>query len=289
MKIIFWGTSEFAVPAIQALKKAGFSISLVVTQPDAPQGRHLKLTPCPVALAAKELGLQIFQPERLKEREALEKLKKTGADIYVVAAYGRLIPDEILNLPPKGAVNIHPSLLPLYRGPSPLQSAILEGSSETGVSLMLLDQEMDHGPLLAQIRVPLSPTITTPELEKNLSEVGAKLLVDTLPRYLAGEIKPKPQNHSQATFCKLLKKEDGKINWDEPAEIIARKIRALKPWPGTYTVYQENGKEQLLKIHQASIIDGKLKLEIVQPAGGRPMSYQDFLRGHPSVASVIPS
>lgn len=281
MKIIFWGSSEFAIPALQALYQAGFSVPLVVTQLDAPRGRYLKLAPCPVALAAKELGLQIFQPERLKENEALEKLKKTDADAYVVAAYGRLIPNEILNLPPKGTVNVHPSLLPRWRGPSPLQSAILAGDSETGVSLILLDQEIDHGSLLAQIRVPLSPAITTPELEKNLSEIGAKLLVETLPYYFAGKIKPKPQDHSQATFCKLLKKEDGKINWDEPAEVIERKIRALKPWPGTYTFYQEDGKEQSVKIHKASVVQGKLKLEIVQPANGRPMSYEDFLRGHP--------
>lgn len=287
MKIVFWGSSEFAVLALEALKRAGFDIGLVITQPDAPQGRHLRLQACPVAKKAQELDLPLFQPERLKNEEIELKIRAQGAEVFVVAAYGRIIPQNLLDLAPKGTINIHPSLLPKYRGPSPIQSAILNGDTETGVSIMLLDKEMDHGPILAQEIVPLAPTTTAPELEKTLSALGAELLIKTLPEYLNGKIVAKEQDHSQATICKMLKKEDGKINWTEPAEVIERKIRALQPWPGTFTFYQENGKEQLLKIHKANVIDGVLKLEIVQPAGKTPMSFADFLKGHRELVGQI--
>lgn len=298
MKIVFWGSSEFAVLALQALPKAGFSVNLVVTQPDAPKGRFLRLEACPVAKTAKELGFPLFQPERLKLEETLARIKEAGADLFVVAAYGRIIPENILNLAFRGTINIHPSLLPKYRGPSPIQSAILNGETETGASIMLLDKEMDHGPLLAQKTVSIQPATTAPKLEQILSILGAELLVATLPRYLAGEIQPVPQDHTKATICKMLTREDGKINWPEPAEVIERKIRAFEPWPGTYTHFGSPEKSELLKILKATVVAGKnepgligrdgtigtgqdlLKLELVQPAGKNPMAFRDFLRGH---------
>ncbi|OGL65543.1 methionyl-tRNA formyltransferase [Candidatus Uhrbacteria bacterium RIFCSPLOWO2_01_FULL_47_24] len=296
-KIIFFGTPEFAAPALTALHGAGFSIAAVVTQPDKPVGRGLKVEAPPVKIKAQELGLKVLQPKTLRgvvaglqpadniERRLkpaatiIDELKSLHAEVAVVVAYGKIFPREVLELFPRGMVNVHPSLLPKYRGSSPIQVAILNGDTETGVTIMLLDEEMDHGPVLTQhvVQISPSPDLQSPspegvedgpserrprggqgegrhrtgsELSKLLAHEGAKLLVETLPQYLGGKIKPKPQDHKKATFTKLLEREDGKVDWQKSAEYIERMARAYDLWPGTWTQWE--GKR--LKVLKASLL-----------------------------------
>ncbi len=233
--LIFFGTPLFAVPALEALVKNGYSIVGVVTRPDEPAGRNQILTPPPVKIAAERLGIPVFQPEGFDAKHFAEEIP--AAELFIVAAYGKIIPQSILNLAPRGTLNIHPSLLPKWRGPSPIQSAIMAGDEHTGVSIMLLDELMDHGPIVAQRTVPLPPRATYPLLHDTLAELGAIMLIETIPPYLAGKIKPVMQNDEQATFSKILKRNDGRALWDRPAESIDRMVRALNPWPGVWTIW----------------------------------------------------
>ncbi|MBI2507100.1 MAG: methionyl-tRNA formyltransferase [Candidatus Niyogibacteria bacterium] len=235
MNFIFFGTSEFAIPILDALKNKGWLPKLVVATPDRPAGRKLKLKSSPVKMWAEKNGIPVIQPENLKNPDTFQKLTDTKCRLILVAAYGKIMPKEVLDLPEKGSLNVHPSLLPRYRGADPIRSAILAGDKKTGVTVMLMDEKMDHGPILKHETLNLKhKKYTYPELKKELAELGGKLLAETLPEWLAGEIKPKEQDHSKATYTKKITKEDGHINWSESAEIIERKIRALNPWPGTY-------------------------------------------------------
>ncbi len=261
-KIIFFGTPDFAVPALEAIVKADYQVVAVVTQSDKPVGRGLKMEAPAVKLSAQKLGLSVLQPDTLKTPATLEMFKSLNANLAVCVAYGKIIPKEILDIFPKGILNIHPSLLPKYRGPSPIQTAILNGDEETGVTIMLLDEETDHGKVVTQQKItfPLlaesyaaahnPATEGGQALSEKLSKIGAQLLIDTLPEWLAGTIPAHTQEHTKATFTKMLEREDGRIDWHKPAEQIERMVRAYDIWPGTFTMW--SGKR--LKILRASLL-----------------------------------
>ncbi len=254
LRVIFLGTSAFAVPALRALVgRPDMTVVAVVAQPDKPQGRHAKALVGPVAAVAQELHLTLLQPEKLKDAAVADTFKALEADIAVVAAYGRIIPDALLAIPRHGTLNIHPSLLPRWRGPSPIQSAIAQGDAETGVSIMVLDAEMDHGPLLAQIRVPLSGNERHPDLEARLAAVGAELLAETLPQYADGSLAPRSQDHDAATFCKMLARDSGRIDWAKSAAEIERLERAMDPWPGVWTEWTDGAATLRVKLFDARV------------------------------------
>jgi len=243
-QIVFFGTPEFAVPALRALHQ-NFNVVLAVTQPDKPVGRKQKLSPTAVKIEAQKLGLKVV--ESLNDLRSM--IDELIPDVGVVAAYGKIISQAILDLFPFGCLNIHPSLLPKYRGASPIQSAILNGDAETGVSIIKLDNKMDHGPIISNSKFQIPNFDTYEGLSKKLAKTGADLLIKTLPDYLGGKIKLVAQNDNQATFTKIIKREDGKINWQKPAVEIERQIRAYFPWPGSFTEF--SGKR--LKIITAEV------------------------------------
>ncbi len=256
-KLIFFGTPLFAIPTLEALHREGYQIKMVITQPDKPVGRGRILTATPLQQKATALGLPVFQPVVLKSTETARILSNSEPALAVIVAYGKIIPSQILNIPPQGCINLHPSLLPHYRGPSPIQSVILNGETETGVSVMLIDAEMDHGPLLAQERTPIDPDETSETLHQKLALLGAQLMVRTVMAYLRSEIVPQKQDHHHATFCKLINKKDGMITSNDTSEIIYRKVRALSPWPGVFMPW--NGKT--IKLHQVKPASSSLNRE----------------------------
>lgn len=240
IRIIFFGTHTLATTVLNELINApDIQILAVVTQPDKPAGRGNKVESPLIKKFAEQHRLPVLQFQKLKN-EAVEQLQTLDADLFVVAEYGLLIPPSVLALPPHGVLNVHPSLLPKYRGASPVQSAILNGDTETGVSIMLLDAEMDHGPILAQEQCLIDGHDTAPTLEAKLGRLGAALLIKAMPDWVAGKIKAREQNHAQATFCKKLTRDDGHIDWSKSAEEIYRMWRAYLPWPGVFTMW--NGK-----------------------------------------------
>lgn len=250
IKIIFLGTPHFAIPALRALTQEYFSVVAVVTKPDEPAGREQILTPPPVKEAAIEYNIPVFQPNTLSYDYWIANLPQ--ADCFVVAAYGKLIPKTIIALPRFGTLNVHPSLLPRLRGPSPIQYAILQGEKETGISIMLIDELMDHGPILAQKNISLKDKkMGYKELHDILAEEGAKLLMVSLPEWLAGIKKPIPQDDNHATYSKILKKDDGRINWTRPAEEIERMVRAFEVWPGSWTLWPTNKQIYRIRIENA--------------------------------------
>ncbi len=281
IKFAFFGTGDFAVKILDILHQNNLIPELIITTPDKPKGRKMFLTPPPLktwSLKHEALISKILQPEKLTRYS----LPVTRYDLFIVADYGKIIPKEILDIPKYGALNIHPSLLPKFRGPSPIQSFILSGEKETGVAIILLDEKMDHGPILAQtyldIQCPssLGHSMSYKELEEKLAELGGELLIEIIPDWISGKIKPQGQNHKEATYTKKIRKNDGLINLEEPAENIERKIRALTPWPRVYTFI--NGKRLL--ILEAEIKDNKLKIIKIKPEGKNEMNFKDFLRGN---------
>ena len=236
--VVFFGTPEFSLPALEALSKLEVSIPLVVTAPDRPKGRGLHLTPPPVKNFALSLGLKVFQPEKLKDPETIKVILDCKPDVLVVVAYGKLIPSELFQAVPFGAINIHPSLLPKYRGPAPIQRAILAGEEITGVTIMLIDEGLDSGPVLASKTIPIKPFETAGELSERLAREGAGLLVETLGMWLRGEITPKPQNHSEATFAPAIQKEETRIDWNRSGRDVINLCRAFDPTPGAYTMFK---------------------------------------------------
>lgn len=274
-KIIFMGTPRFGAIILEKLAKSNFRPLLAITVPDKPVGRKQILTPPPVKLVAEKYKIPIKQPEKIaREKSEIENLKP---DLILVAAYGQILPKEILKIPQSGCLNIHPSLLPKYRGPSPIQSVLLKGEKRTGVTIILMKEKIDGGEIVAALPLRASIShLTSEELSKKLAELGAKLLIKTLPKWLKGEIKPKPQNESKATYTKIFKKEDGEIDWRKSPTEIERQIRAFYPWPGSYTLYQ--GKR--LKILKAEVSKNKLIIKRVQLEGKKPMDFEEFLRGH---------
>jgi methionyl-tRNA formyltransferase len=305
-KIIFIGTPEFGAIILEKLIGGGYAPSLVITETDKPAGRKKVITPPPVKIAAQKFGISIAQPDRIKNyKSEIENLKP---DLMVVAAYGQIIPKEILEIPQYGCLNVHPSLLPKYRGPAPVQSALLSGDSETGVSIMLLDEKMDHGPIIKISNFKIqNPKVSYRELHNQLAILGAKSLIEIIPQWLNKKIKPMPQDDSKATYSRILKREDGKINWTKSAQEIERQIRAFDPWPGSFAECGENKfKIKMIKIWRASIQEqtgvgpfgepgktymatnekiavqtGKdfLIIEELQPESGKKMLAKDFLAG----------
>ncbi|MAG28629.1 methionyl-tRNA formyltransferase [bacterium] len=266
-QIIFFGTPEFAVPTLKALIKAGFiDIKFVVTQPDKPVGRHhSKLVPSPIKKESQKAGIDVV--------DDITKIDPTGADLGILVAYGKIIPKKLINSFPKGILNLHPSLLPKYRGSSPIQVAILNQDDETGVTIMQLDDEMDHGPIITQEKVKLDKTETAGDLHDKLAKIGADLFIKILPDYIAGKIKPKEQDHAKASFTEKLTKQVGKINWKKSKTEIEAHVRAMNPWPGAWTTYK-NKKLIIWKMSK----DGTPKE--VQLEGKKRMPYSEFLKGN---------
>lgn len=306
-RLLFMGTPDFAVPVLKALI-GRYEIVGVVTQPDRQAGRGRKVEASPVKVVALGHGLPVLQPSSLRRPGAVAELKALAPEVMVVAAFGQILPPEVLAIPPKGCLNVHASLLPKYRGAAPIAAAILAGEEETGVTIMLMDEGMDTGPILAQATCAISPQDTRGLLSARLAELGADLLMDTLPRWLAGEIVPRPQDHSQATYCRIISKEDGRIDWSQSAVEIWRRSRAYYPWPSTYTYWR--GK--LLKVLRAEALphwsgegepgqvmaldeglavstgEGVLLLKEVQLAGKGALTAEDFARGQRDfVGSVL--
>ncbi|MDD5127615.1 MAG: methionyl-tRNA formyltransferase [Dehalococcoidales bacterium] len=298
MRLVFFGSPEFAVPALEHLLVNGHQVAAVYTQPDRPAGRGRALVPPPVKEAALRRGLPVYQPERLKDPAEVEQLAKLAPEAIVVAAFGQILPQSVLDIPPFKCINVHPSLLPRFRGAAPVPAAILSGDAFTGVSIMLLDRGMDTGPVLLQAAVLVAPGDNTGSLSGKLAQVGARLLTEALVRWRRGEIQPQPQDNAQATYTRPFTKEDGKIDWQRPALEIWRRIRAFNPWPGCYTTWQ--GKQ--LKIMQAvprtaesvpagQVVtlnkdclgigtgEGILEVRLLQLEGKKPVSAADFRNG----------
>lgn len=298
-RVVFMGTPEFSVPSLAELVAADYDVVGVVTQPDRPSGRGRKLEPSPVKRFAVEHGLTVLQPETLRPPEAVAELASLHPDVIVVAAFGQILRPAVLALPPHGCINVHASLLPRWRGAAPVQAAILAGDQVTGSTIMLMDEGMDTGPVLSQAALAVHSDETAGNLTARLSQHGAWLLADTLPRWLAGELAPQPQDSSLATLCRPVRKEQGVVDWSRPAVEIARAVRAYDPWPGASSTW--NGVP--LKVVQAAVLagdafadppglvlerqgatvvvtgEGFLRLDIVQLAGRNPMSIGDFVRG----------
>jgi methionyl-tRNA formyltransferase len=237
-RVVLMGSPEYAIPTLDALH-THHQVVLVVTQPDRRQGRGRKLSAPPVKEAALARGLPVWQPTTLRKPEAIERLRETGADIYVTAAIGLILPPEVLALAPYGTLNLHASLLPRWRGAAPIPAALLDGDPETGVTLMQTDRGLDTGPIVAQARCAIGPDDTAETLTRRLAQLGADLLIETLPRWLAGEIEPRPQPSEGVTYAPSLTKDDGRIDWQQPAAHIARMTRAYTPWPATFTTYED--------------------------------------------------
>ena len=295
-RVVFMGSPDFSVPSLRALADGGYDIAGVVTQPDRPAGRGGKLAPPAVKEAAVELGLALIQPGKLRETEAMEQLRAWQPDVIVVVAFGQILRPDVLSLPPLGCLNVHGSLLPRWRGAAPIQAAILAGDEQTGVTIMKMDPGVDTGPLLSQRATPIRPDDTAGTLFEKLSTLGADLLLETLPAYLAGQIDPQPQPEVGATYAPMLKKEDGRLDWVRPARELARRVRAFNPWPGAFFERQE-GALKVLRAHTADAQrepgqhlvyeklpavgtgEGLLVLDEVQPPGKKPMPGRAFLAG----------
>ncbi len=235
MAIVFVGTPVFAVPSLRRLVQTGYEIHAVVTKPDRPAGRRRQPRPSPVKLAAGELGLRVLQPANLRDREAIQQVRALAPELVVAVAYGQILRQEFLDIPLRGVLNVHPSLLPKYRGASPIPAVILAGDEITGVTIMLMDAGMDTGPILSQRQYSIESEDTAGSLSEKLAEGAAELLAETVPRWLSGQIVPQRQGEQLATKTSLLKKENGAIDWDRPASQIWRQVRAYNPWPGAYT------------------------------------------------------
>ena len=296
------GTPQFAVQPLRALAAAGHEIAGVVTRTDKPAGRGRILAAPPVKRVARDLGIAVYQPRRVRDPEFIELLRKIEPEAIVVAAYGQLLPREILTLPKFGCINIHASLLPAYRGAAPINWAIIRNERETGNTIMLMDEGMDTGAILMQESIPIGPEDTAGALTEKLSSLGAKLITRALPLIAAGKLVPLAQDASKATMAPLLKKGDGLVDWKLPAAEIHNRVRGLSPWPGAYCFL--DGK--MVKIIKTEVIDGAgepgtlyekdkntlgagtgsgiLRILSLQPEGGKPMTAGEFMRGHRGIA-----
>jgi methionyl-tRNA formyltransferase len=298
--IVFMGTPEFAVPSLRRLIQEGHHIVAVVTQPDRPAGRGRKIEMPPVKQTALQYGLPVLQPESVNRREFLAQLEELRPEVGVVAAFGQLLGKRLLSISPHGYLNVHASLLPRHRGASPIAAAILAGDEVTGVSIMLIDEGLDTGPVLAQTTCPILPEDTAGSLEAKLAEIGADLLARTLPSWLAGNATPKPQEERLATVAGHVAKDDGRADWTQPAETLWRMARAYDPWPGLFTFVDgqrlrlwkvrplldwrgdARPGEVLLDVGGLVVATGRGALELleVQLAGKQRVSGADFKRGH---------
>ena len=238
MRTVFLGTPEFAVPTLAALVNAGHDVIAVYTQPDRPKGRGKQLTESPVKIAAKKLGIEVYQPERIRRPESVEQLRDFAPEVMVVVGYGQILPQSIIDIPRHGILNVHASLLPKYRGAAPIQWAIANGETRTGVTIMQIDAGMDTGDMLLKSELEIGPDETAPELSARLAPLGADLLVEAIRRIELGSSLREKQNNDQATYAPILKKEDGKVDWSRTAQQIYNRLRGFTPWPGAYTMFR---------------------------------------------------
>lgn len=300
--VVFMGTPDFAVPPLLALHAAGFRIPLVVTQPDRPKGRGRGLSAPPVKEAAQRLGCTVAQPLKVREPEFVARLQAVAPDFLVVVAFGQILPLSVLRIPKIGPINIHASLLPKYRGPAPIQWAMIRGERQTGITTMLMDTGVDTGDIMLQITTDIRADESADQLHQRLAHMGAELVIETLNRFCQGTVFPRAQKHDDATYAPMLKKEDGRIQWTLPADRLDAFVRAMTPWPGTFCFRGD----KRLKIIQARSIDmvahqavpgtvvagfpdelrvaagqGVLLIEQIQEDSGKRMTVKDFLRGHP--------
>jgi methionyl-tRNA formyltransferase len=314
LRIIYFGTADFAVPPLEALlgSPERFSVLAVVSQPDKPVGRKGEVTASPVTMAARARGATLLQLKTLKDPAVQAQLAGLEADVFVVAAYGKILPKAVLDIPRLGCVNLHGSLLPLHRGASPIQAAIAAGDAETGVTLMLMDEAVDHGAMLATVTLPIAPDDTHATLEAKLGGAAAGLLADNLAEYAAGELPAKEQDHDRATFTAILSREDGFVSWaNEDAAAIERKRRAFTPWPGIYALWNRKGAPLRLKLLAVEVADapagavpgavtkaadgaplvaaktGAVILLEIQPEGKKPMPWKAFLNGYPDLIGSV--
>lgn len=321
LRIIYMGTPQFAVPALEVLIEGavpgrvlaeGYEIVAVLTRPDKPVGRGQEIVFSPVKQAALAHNIPVWQPGSLKRAENSAALAEYKADLSIVAAFGQILPQVVLDQPRYGTLNIHASLLPKYRGVSPISEAILQGDVEAGVTIMLLDAGVDTGPMLLQRSIPLAGDETTGSLTSKLAELGASAIVEVLPRWIAGEITPEPQDTLRASHTRMLHKEDGEIDWGQPAAVLARKVRAYTPWPGAYSRW----RNKLLKIVSAEAValepdatvapgtvtlreeaghktlaivtgQGWLVVKQLQLEGKRALTAEEFLRGYPQIRGEV--
>jgi methionyl-tRNA formyltransferase len=304
LRIIFMGTPELAAASLAALlREPAFQLVAVVTQPDRPKGRDLKWQPSPVKELALRVNLPVLQPLKARDEKFITELRAMQPELIAVAAFGQILPQSILDLPRLGCLNVHTSLLPKYRGASPIQSAILNGESETGVTIMKMDIGLDTGDILTQRATPIHAEDNAATLHDRLAQLGAELLVDTIPAYAAGTIQPRPQQHEHATHVAKIKKEDGRIDWSQSGRAIWNRIRAFTPWPGAFTYLPGAAQPVLLKLWQAEVVassgpagevlvadktgilvgcgEGSLRITALQREGGRRLTAAEFLAGHP--------
>ena len=317
MNLVFMGTAELSCASLERLAgTSGLSVLAVVTQPDKPRGRELKLTPSPVKVLAEKLHLPVLQPLKAREENFAGQLQALKPDLMVVVAYGQILPLRLLELPPHGCLNVHTSLLPKYRGAAPIQWAIAEGETETGVTIMKMDAGLDTGPVLATRRTPILGTDDSLTLHDRLAQLGAALLVETIPDYVGGRILPQAQPAEGASYAAKIKKEDGRIDWNLPAKKIWNRLRAFTPWPGAFTCWsssfslirpqdtrEREPQPQLLKIWKAEVMEkdgqpgvirsadktgivvgcgqGALRILELQREGGRRLLAEQFLTGCP--------
>ncbi len=321
LRIIYMGTPQFAVPALETLiagskpglvLQEGYEIVTVITRPDKPSGRGKEVVYSPVKQLALSQEIPVWQPGSLKRQENIEMLAAYQSDLFIVAAFGQILPQAVLDLPRYGTLNIHASLLPKYRGVSPISEAILQGDTETGVTIMLIDAGVDTGPILLQRAIPIAEDDTTGSLTLKLAALGASALLEALPLWVQGKITPQPQDERFASHTHMLHKEDGKIDWNRPADVLARTVRAFTPWPGAYT----NWGNKILKIISAHTIQsdpgsearagtvslrkenglqtlivatgkGLLILEKLQLEGKKVTSADEFLRGYSHIVGEV--
>jgi methionyl-tRNA formyltransferase len=309
LKVVFMGTPEFSVRPLKYLIADGYKVVAAYTQPDKSAGRGRLLSPSPVKRYAGTLQLPVLQPRNFRSSATIAELAAFAPDVMIVAAFGQILPKAVLDIPRYGCINVHPSLLPRFRGVSPVPAAILAGDEFTGVSIMLLDPGMDTGPILTRVQLPVLPWDTTGSLTERLARIGGELLVDILPYWIRGEMEPRPQDDSKATYCGMIHKEDGLIDWHLTAVDISRRVRAFSPWPGAFTLWQ--GKQlKILEaspaaansgLHPGGVVDpvgggaafgvgtgdGVLSVWTVQMEGKRTMPAVEFLRGQRQFLGAI--
>ena len=305
MRILFMGTPDFAVPSLQALLDAGHEVCGVFTQPDKPKNRGMKLQPPPVKVLAQEHEIPVYQPTSVKDGTALEIIQELAPELIVVAAYGRILPNSILEYPAKGCINVHSSLLPKFRGAAPIHWAVVSGETETGVTIMHMAQELDAGDIIDQIRTPIDPDESVEAVHDRLAELGGKILVDVVEQIANGTATRTPQDSTQATYAPMLSRELSNIDWTQPAKAIHDKIRGLSPWPAASTniisdttikIFGSVNLGENTSAAAGTILaagkqgidvacgDGKvLRLTQLQAPGGKRMAAADYLRGHPII------
>ncbi|KPJ77275.1 MAG: methionyl-tRNA formyltransferase [Deltaproteobacteria bacterium SG8_13] len=306
-RIIFMGTPDYAVPALKAIHRSPHQLALVITQPDRPRGRGRHIIAPPVKQTALELDCEVIQPSQINTPAFAESLRQRKPDLLVVVAYGRILPKSVLDVPRLGAVNVHASLLPKYRGAAPIQWAVINGEKQTGITTIWMDEGMDTGDILLSVPEPIYPGDTAATLHDRLAQLGSEVLLQTLEKLADGTLAPVAQDHDRATLAPMLKKDDGRIDWHQTAEAIECFIRGVLPWPGAFTFFEK----QRLKIYRAevtahpteslpgTVIDGfpdelrvaagsgALIIHEIQGQSGKRLPISEFLRGHPMPPGTI--